>query len=61
MDVADDGYGCANVDDIGFAHENLLGFLAYFAQESLMEELFSEELLYACVEIKGCHNGSPKS
>ncbi len=27
-----------------------------------MEELFSEELLYACVEIKGCHNpSSPKS
>lgn len=26
-----------------------------------MEKLFAEELLYACVEIKGCHNSSPKS
>lgn len=31
MDVADDGYGGANVDDIGLAHEDFLCLLAYFA------------------------------
>ena len=55
MDVADDGDGCANVHDVGLAHEDLLCLLAYFAEEGLVEELLAEELLYACVEIEGCH------
>ena len=55
MDVADDGDGCTNVDDVGLAHEDLLRLFAYFAEEGLVEELLAEELLYACVEIEGCH------
>ena len=55
MDVADDGYGRANVHDVRLAHEDLLCLLAYLAEESLVEKLFAEELLYACVEIEGCH------
>ena len=41
MDVADDGYGRANVHDVAFAHENLLGLFTYLAEESLMEELLA--------------------
>ena len=55
MDVADDGYRRANVHDVRLAHEDLLCLLAYLAEESLVEKLFAEELLYARVEIEGRH------
>ena len=36
MDVSDDGDGRANVHDVGLAHEDLLGLLAYLAQKGFM-------------------------
>ena len=55
MDVADDCYGRANVHDVGLAHEDFFCLLAYFAEEGFVEELLAKELLYARVEIEGCH------
>ena len=55
VDVSDDGNGCANVDDVGFAHEDLLCLLAYFAQQCLVQKLFPEQLLDARVEVKRSH------
>jgi hypothetical protein len=55
MDITDDGDRCIDVDDVGFAHEDLLCLFAYFAEEGLVEELLSEELFDAGVEIKRSH------
>ena len=44
--------------DVRLAHEDFFCFLAYFAEEGLVEELFAEELLDARVEIEGCHKCS---
>lgn len=49
MYVAHYGHWRTNVNDIRLAHQDLLGLLAYFAQERLVEELFSKQLLDACV------------
>jgi hypothetical protein len=37
MYVTDDGDRCTDVHDVGLSHENLLCFLANFAQESFVE------------------------
>ena len=55
MDITDDRDWRIDVHDVGLAHEDLLCLFAYFAEEGLVEELLAEELLYACVEIEGCH------
>ena len=55
MDVAHNGNRRTNVHDVRLAHEDLLCFLAYLAQESLVQELFAKQLLYTGVQIKGCH------
>jgi hypothetical protein len=53
--VTDNSYGCADVDYIRLPHKDLFRFLAYFAEESLVKELFAEKLLYACIQIEGGH------
>jgi hypothetical protein len=57
MDITDDRDGCIDVHDVGFAHKDFLCLFAYFAEEGLVEELFSEELVDASVEIKRSHCG----
>jgi len=57
VDVTDDGDWCGDLYDIGLSHEDFLCFFAYFAKEGLVEELFSEELFYARVEVKWSHFG----
>jgi hypothetical protein len=55
MYVTDHGHRGTDMYDVGFPHEDLLCFLAYFAQESFVEQLLVEELLNARVEVKGSH------
>ena len=55
MDVADDGDGSGDVDDVGLAHEDLLCLFAYLAEEGLVEELLAEELVDAGIEVEGGH------
>ena len=58
MDITHDGDRSADVHHVGFAHENLLCFLAYFAKQCLVQELFPEELLDASFKVKGGHEVS---
>lgn len=55
MDVTDDSDWCGDVYDIGLFHEDFFCFFAYFAKDGLVEELFSEELFYARVEVEWSH------
>ena len=55
MYVTDHGHRGTDMYDVGFPHEDLLCLFAYFAQESLVEQLLVKELLDACVEVKGSH------
>ena len=41
VNISNDGHRCANVHDVAFAHEDLLGLFTYLAEESLMEELLA--------------------
>ena len=58
MYITHDGDRSADVHDVGFAHENLLCFLAYFAKQCLVQELFPEELLDASLKVEGGHEVS---
>ena len=55
VNISNDGHRCANVHDVGLAHEDLLCLFADLAEEGLVEELLAEELLDARVEIEGRH------
>lgn len=55
VDIADDGDGRTDMDDVGFAHEDLLCLFAYFAQQRLVQQLFPEQLLDARVEVERSH------
>jgi hypothetical protein len=51
VDIADDGYGSVDMDDITFAHEDFLDEFAYCFEDFLAEEFSSFELCDAFVEI----------
>lgn len=55
MDIANNGHGRADVDDVALPHQHLLRLLADFTQERLVEQLLAHELLDACVEVERRH------
>lgn len=61
VDVANDGYGSLDVDDIALLHEHLLGLCAYGLDDRLGKQLLLVEPLNALVKIdaggKSGHDG----
>ena len=53
MDVADDGDGRADVDDVALTHQQLLGLGADGLDDRLGEELLLVQARYAFVEVDG--------
>lgn len=51
VDVANNGYGSLDVDDIALLHEHLLGLCAYGLDDRLGEQLLLVEALNALVKI----------
>lgn len=51
VDVANDGYGSLDVDDIALLHEHLLGLCAYGLDDRLGKQLLLVEPLNALVKI----------
>lgn len=55
MDVADDGDGSSDMDNVGLAHEDLLSLFADLAQEGLAEQTLLKKLGDAVVDVEHDH------
>ena len=56
MNVADNCNRRADMYNVRLSHEHLLGFLADFTQQRLVEQLLPQQLLYAGIEVEGSHD-----
>lgn len=54
MDVSDNGYGGADMDDVALTHEQLLRLCAYCFDDRLGEKFFLVEARDTLVQIDGC-------